>query len=210
VPVATSAQVGSPPKLRRRPILICLAIALIAVGGLGAAWLTTAIGNTHSVIALGKNVPRGAVIKASDLTLASINIDPVLHVMPATARNQLIGKRAAIDLAAGSLVTPDSVTNQTIPQRGQSLVGVTLTSAQMPAIKLKTGDNIRFIATPRTQDAQPTGKTSAISATVVDTRTSSDSGPATVDVTVPSIDAAPLAALAATGRIALILDSGAN
>jgi hypothetical protein len=45
---------------------------------------------------------------------------------------------------------------------------------------------------------------------VVDTRTSSDSGPATVDVTVPSIDAAPLAALAATGRIALILDSGAN
>lgn len=209
-PDAAPANVSPPPKLRRRPLLVGLAIVLIAAGGLGAAWLTTAVGNTHNVIAIRGDVPRGAVIKDSDLTMASINTDPALHVVLSTRRSQIVGKRAAVDLAAGSLITPGSVTDQTIPQQGQSLVGVTLTAAQMPAITLRPGDPVRFIGTPRAQDAAPTDAPTSISATVIDTRAAGDGGQTVIDVTVPSAHSAGLAALAATGRIALILDSGAR
>lgn len=195
-----------PPKLRRRPALIALGVALIALGGLAAAWLTTTAGNTQSVLAVRNAVERGTVVEPADLVVARINPDPALATVAETQRDQFVGKRAAVDLATGSLLTPSSVTDAVLPEAGQSLVGVALTGAQLPAQTLRAGDQVRIVTTPRTQDDPPADDPAAITATVVQAHPLPEGGQTVVDVTVPNRDADDLAARAATGRVALILD----
>jgi hypothetical protein len=202
---AAGAGISPPPKLRRRPALAALGVALVALSGAGAAWLTTAVGHTHSVLAARAGIDRGSIITAADLTSADINPDPALHPIPAAQRDQILGRRAAVDLAAGTLLTPQSVTTATVPAAGQSLVGISLTRAQLPAQPLRQGAKVRIIDTPKAQDDPPAGTPTSTAATVVAAHPPADDGSVIVDVTVPSTDADVLAARAATGRVALVL-----
>ncbi len=205
-PPAAETSISPPPKLRRRPALTAVAIALIALSGAGAAWLSTAVGHTHSVLAARTAIERGSVITAGDLTTASINADPALHPVAASGREQILGRRAAVDLAAGTLLTPQSVTAAAVPAPGQSVVGISLTRAQLPAQPLRQGAKVRIVDAPKTQDDPPSGTPTSTAATVIDARQPSDDGSVIVDVTVPSAEADILAARAATGRVVLILD----
>lgn len=202
------AHVPAPPKMRRRPMLIALGIALIAVGGLIAAYLTTAVGNTTPVLAIASDIERGHVITDKDLVVADINADPNLNTVDEDQRDTILGKRAATDLPAGSLVTDKSVTDTIYPDEGMSVVGLILTPAQRPAKALKTGDTVRIVDTPRTGDTPPKNAPDVLEATVVEVTAPGDQGQVVVDVTLEQALAADLAARAATGRIALILDAG--
>jgi len=124
--------------------------------------------------------------------------------------DSLIGQRAAVDLSAGSLLTPSSTTTEVIPAQGQSLVGVTLTPAQLPGQPLLAGDEVRVIATPREQEDVPATAPTVYSAVVVAVRNLDDLGQVVVDVTVPAANAGALAAQVATGRVALVLDAGTS
>jgi hypothetical protein len=87
-------------------------------------------------------------------------------------------------------------------------VGVSLPPALMPATQLQSGDQVRIVATPGAQGDLATGTSpTSIGATVVGVRGPGDNGQIVVDVSVPYDQAAELAARAATGKIALVLDS---
>jgi len=197
------------PRLRRRPKLIALAVALIALGGALSAYIWTSSSDAVSVVAISQNVQRGQTITGADLSTATITPDPNLRTVPSSQRATILGKRAATDLAAGSILTPASTTTDLIPPAGRSLVGVAATAAQMPAQPLVAGDAVRIIDTPRKQDDPPTGTPNSVAAIVVRTSSTPDAnGLALVDVTVPTTNAAALASHVATGRIAIVLDSG--
>jgi len=196
------------PKLRSRPRLAAAGIALVAIGGLGGAYLLTSSTNAVPVLALTTTVHRGELIKAGDLTVATINPDPALTTIPESQQGTLIGQRAATDLAAGSILTPNSVTTALVPATGDTLVGIAVTPAQLPARPLIAGDTVRLVDTPRPADNPPTTTPNTVAATVVDTTFNAALNQTIVDVTVPAGQAANLAARAATGRIALVLDSG--
>lgn len=205
----TAASIAPPPKLRRRPMLWALGAALIALGGLLAAWITTTVSHSDSVLALRSDVDRGAVIKVEDLVAVDIAGDPSLKVVPASQKAEIVGQRAARDLTAGSLLPATAVTDETIPAAGDSLVGVALTRTQLPASPLRSGDVVRVINTPRAQDDLVKDETPvSIEATVVRVRNLDDTGQVVVDVTVPTSDATKLATLVATTRVALVLDGG--
>lgn len=195
-----------PPKLRRRPLLWALGIALIALGALGAGYVATAVSNTQSVLALRADVDRGQLIGAEDLIVAQVSVDPALDPVGADAQNSVIGQRATRDLNAGSLLTGDSYADQVIPASGESLVGVALTPAQLPAGGVRPGETVRIINTPREQDELPKTAPTTITATVVALRENGDLGTLVVDVTVPTDVATDLASLVATGRVALVVD----
>lgn len=195
-----------PPKLRRRPLLWALGIALIALGALGAAYVATAVSNTESVLALRADVDRGQLIDVEDLIVAQVSADPALDPVAADAQDIVIGQRATRDLNAGSLLTTDSYSDQVIPAAGDSLVGVALTSAQLPAGGVRPGETVRIINTPAAQDELPKTAPTTITATVVSLRENGDLGTLVVDVTVPTDVATDLASLVATGRIALVVD----
>ena len=77
----------------------------------------------------------------------------------------------------------------------------------MPAIPLQTGDQVRVVQTPGAQGQVGDAPPVTISATVVAVTRSPDGQSALVDLLV-SADAAPdLAARAATGKVAVVLDS---
>jgi SAF domain len=198
----------APPRLRRRPALVAASVAAIALGALLAAWAYTGGSSAQPVLAVRTTVHRGELITASDLMTARISVDPALKPLPGSAAGAVVGKRAAMDLAAGGLVTADAVTSAVVPAKGMSVVGVSLPPALMPATPLQSGDLVRIVATPGAQGEVAAGSTPvSIEASVVGVRGGGDNGQVVVDVLVSHDQGAELAAQAATGKVALVLDS---
>jgi hypothetical protein len=205
-----SAAFTPPPKLRRRPALVAGGIAAICVGALLAAWAWTATTHTEEVLAASETIHRGDVITAKDIQRVRISGDPALQPLLASAYDSVIGQRAALDVAAGGLLTAETTTDQALPPDGQSIVGISLTAAQAPALPLKGGDRVRIVVTPGQNGANHAGAPPFSVAEVVDTRSDEATGNTLVDVLVTYADASVLASRAATGNVALVLDSPAG
>lgn len=203
-PVADGLGSASPPKLRRRPLMAVVAAALIVLGGLGGAWAWLAGTSSVEVVAMRAAVERGAVITADDLVVVRVNPDPALQVVPAESLDVLVGQRAATSLVAGALLAPGQVTDVLPPAEGFSVVGLSPEVGLMPAEPLLAGDRVRIVQTPGVQ-GEVTGDPVALSAEVLGVRLVGDR--TVVDVLVPTRQAPQLAALAATGNAAIVLDS---
>ena len=202
-----AVRVAPAPKLRRRPALIAASVTAICLGGLLAAFAWTATSNTQSVLAMRVAVERGAVIGPDDVMTVQVSTDPALRPVPASQASTVVGQRAATDIAAGTLVTSEQVSDAVLPSVGMSIVGVGLPASQMPGEPLLVGDSVRVVATPGQSGEVTAGEQVTIAATVVGVRVNNENGQNVVSVQVPEQDAAELAARAATGNVALVLDS---
>lgn len=218
-PSAVTAQVASPgpmapmpvaprapaPRRRRRPALLGLGVAMVAVGALLAVWLAASTGSKVPVLAVARTVSVGEVITDADLTVARVAADPALRPIPAEQRAGIVGRYAATDLVAGALLTRDQVTDAVAPAAGLALVGVGVMPTQMPDQSLRPGDRLLIVSTPPVDGDVGTDPPATVEATVVRVGGLDDAGVRVVDVTVPAAQAADLAARAATGRVALVL-----
>ena len=194
-----------PPKIRRRPLMLVGTIAAVVVGGLGTAWVFTASAASSEVVAVRAAVERGEVIDRTDLVVVKVGLDPSLDIVPASRIDQVVGQRAATDLAPGGLLASGSVTDEVLPKAGETLVGVGLAPTMLPAEPLLAGDHVRIVETPGLQGEVVTAP--VVMAAVVSRVTILETGDTLVDVLVPTERAAELAARAATGRVALVLES---
>lgn len=201
------ASTNGPVRRRRRPWIFALCAALVAAGALGSAFAFTSVNDTQDVLVVSRDIKRGETIEAGDLAVVRVGVDPALTPVPASQRTEVAGSRAAVDLWAGSLLTERSVTDQLVPGEGESLVGISLTPAQMPSEALYAGDVVRIVTTPGDQGEVTDEEPVTIEATVVGVSRVEETGETVVDVSVPESDAADLAARAATGRVALVLDA---
>ena len=195
------------PKLRRRPALVAASIVAISAGALLAAFAWTATSTTQSVLAVRSAVERGAVIAQDDVMTVQVSADPALAPVPASQASAVVGQRAATDMAAGTLLTREQVSDKVLPAAGMSIVGVGLPSAQLPGEPLLVGDRVRVVATPGASGEVTAGEPVTIAAMVVGVRVNDEIGQSVVSVQVPQGEAAGLAARAATGNVALVLDS---
>ena len=203
-----ASSMGTAIRSHRSPKLIGLGIAIIALGGLGAAWLYSAVSSSVSVIAVHSNVNRGEVIQESDLTTASISLDPSLDPVAAVDLPEVVGQRAAYDLPAGSLVTQGALTDESMPTPGYSIVPVAVPATRLPSYDLRAGSVVKVVDTPREGDEPPSGTPHAQLATVLSVDFDDESGQSVVRLNVAQDVAADLAARAATGRVILVLESG--
>ena len=64
------------------------------------------------------------MITRDELIAVQVGGDLGLRSVPASRVESLVGQRAALDVAAGSLLTPEAVTAENVPAVGFSLVGV--------------------------------------------------------------------------------------
>ena len=197
---------ATPRKLRRGPLMILVSVGLVLIGavlGVGV-WLLSS--SSVEVVAARAAIDRGAVITAADLEVTRVTVDPSVPVVPASELAGLVGKRAASDVAAGTLLSPAQVTDALPPGTGDSVVGVALTTGQLPAEPLRPGDHVRLVQTPAAQGDVPTTEVT-IDAEVQSVTSAADGQATVVDLLVPESRAAEVAARAATGRVALVLDS---
>jgi hypothetical protein len=201
------------PRARRRPAMVAASVALIAVGALGSAWAWQTSSNTNEVLTVRQTVHRGEVLGADDLLRVRIGVDPAIQAVPAAALESLVGQRAALDIAAGSVITPEQLTDDGIPAQGQSVVGVSLTAGMMPSGQVIVGDKVRVITTETsgsTAGAPAAGVKQPVSGVVVSVTTDATTGNTLMNVQVPSAMAPAVATAAARGQVALVLDSQAG
>lgn len=206
-PQATDGGIAPPPKLRRKPGMVAIAIVAICLGAVVAGWTWSATTNSQEVLVARTDIERGSVIDENDLTTVRLNSDPALTPVSADRFESVVGQRATFDIASGSALTPGSFSNASLPPTGQSVVGVALTSAQAPGSALHSGDHVRVVVTPAQDGDAPGGTPEYSEAEVVAVHVNEETGETVVDLLVRHEDAAVLAARVATGRVALVLDS---
>jgi hypothetical protein len=210
---------------RRGALLAVLAVLLGGLVSLSAAKLMTA---HTTVLVVAKSVPVGSVISDSDLTTAQMTRDPHLSPILAADRVQVVGKIATVALSPGELVTLSQIGTSDGFVRGQLLVALALKEGQFPIRGLVAGDHVLVVATPGTNgtaaatsslpNGTPTDGTASSSPGVVSTTSTGIEATITdvgsrdattqitvVDVRVATADGVPLAQLASTGNLALVL-----
>ncbi|WP_327586979.1 SAF domain-containing protein [Nonomuraea sp. NBC_00507] len=200
--------------------MIALAIALIALGALLAAYLVTSLDTRASVLVAARNIAIGEQLGQADLTEAKISAEPGIATVPSRQLQQLVGRVAAVDLPKGSLLGPASVTTQLSPKRGEALVPVAFKPSQLPARGLRTGDRVQMIVVPDPARPPQNGDGQAVSdqdpsltdaplSAVVDRVGASNAtdGLVVVDLIMAESGGPQMAKQAAAGRIALVLTS---
>ncbi|MFD2793996.1 SAF domain-containing protein [Promicromonospora vindobonensis] len=199
-----------PTRARRRPALIALGLALVALSVLASVYLASMFGQTYQVLAIKDEIPRGTEITAAHVATVDLPTGPtLLEPIRAEQFDQVVGqgKVATADLKKGQLLTSDSFADELQPAAGRSIVGVALAPNQMPTKELRAGDTVRVVETPASGGEPPASAPFAIPATVVGTKLSPIGDQTVVDVEVTSDSAAGLAARAATGRVAIVIDA---
>jgi hypothetical protein len=137
----------APPRWQRRPAFVVLGLLLVLVFAALAAQLYLQVGGRASVLAVARPVPAGHRIGGQDLTEVRVSIDPAVHAVPASDRNQVVGRVALVDLLPRSLLNREAVAATPIPGAGKAIVGVALKPGQLPTI-LKPGDHVVVVVTP--------------------------------------------------------------
>lgn len=210
-PVAAAASLARLPR-RRSLGMWALGVTLVVLGSVGAYVLVVQGGMTHPYLAVSHKVPYGAAIQDSDLTVINVNAAVGLDPIPAAQRAQVIGQHAAADLYPGTLLIRDQLTKTAIPAPGQQLIGIELKPGQLPARSLKPGDAVVLVVVPPTglaglpdPQSSAAAQPSSIPAIVAGTTAPATNGNVRVDVAVSTADGTVVAAMAAAGRIVLVV-----
>ncbi|MDQ0988776.1 SAF domain-containing protein [Streptomyces sp. V3I7] len=203
----------TPPRVsarRRRPGVIALSLALIAAGGAGVAVLLLQVGDRIEVVTVVRGVQVGQVVTEHDLGKASVALDPLVTAVRGSDLDSVVGKRAAVELTPGSLLSPSQVTKDSLVKAGEQLVPIGLKPEQVPATALVPGQNVQLVHVPA-QGETDTGKTSDTSLQPIDGRVvkASSAAPGTgvvvVDVATTAQDGATAAAWVSAGTLRLVL-----
>lgn len=195
------------PKGRRRPGLVTAGVALAMLGALVAVWLVTSAGDRTDVVMLARDVAYGSTLTADDLVLTAVAVDPAVATVSAEDVASLVGQVAAADLVAGSLLAPGQVTASAPPGSDEVLVPLPVSAERLPASGLTAGDRLLIVDTPAAAADPPSTAPESFAATVVRLGAPDLNGMSVLDVVVAKADGPALAARAATGRFALVLQS---
>ncbi|MDN5666846.1 MAG: SAF domain-containing protein [Renibacterium salmoninarum] len=199
----------APLKKRVRPMMLAAAVALIIACALGAATLLRAAGNTESALVTNTDITRGQEFTESSFKTIEVGAGQAgLRIFTDTQIRELIGKIASVDLPAGSLITPNAVTDSILPAAGASIVTISLKPDQTPARPFISGDPIRLVDTgAATQGATNAVRGTDVPGTIATVKTDSVSGNTIIDISVKEPQSSEVAARIARGSIAVVVDS---
>ncbi|MEV4117636.1 SAF domain-containing protein [Micromonospora sp. NPDC049645] len=203
----------NPPKVVRqrrvRPGLLGLAVLLIALGGLGAAFAVTSVRATGSYLAVARPVEVGREISAADLITVQVAGGQGLRPVPAGRLDEVVGKRAAVALVPGTLLTLGQVTDDPLLGPGQQQIALGLKTAQVPARELHPGDKVLLVSTPDDNaDGGAAAAGTRFSATVIDTVSPANDSKV-LYLALLTRDVPAVVALAAQERLAVVLTEAA-
>ncbi len=184
-------------RARRSPLIAALGILLACLGGLGGALLFQAAAERTSVLVMAHSVARGEIVQADDVSVTTLGRAPGVAHLDAGEVDTLVGRRAVVDLPAGSLPGPGSVGEAVVPP-GAARVGLRLDLGRAPSSGLAPGTKISIVNTTA-------GGPSPLEGVVAAAPARTAAGDAwVVDVAVAPADAATLARWAAAEQVSLV------
>nr|NLD39716.1 hypothetical protein [Actinomycetales bacterium] len=193
---------GQNPVARKRsPMMMAIALMLIALSALGGVWLANQGNETRSVIRIAADVQPGERIEAADLAQSEISVDVVdLQMVGWDQLNNVVGRVAQQPLYSGSLLTEGAFASAYEVGEDEWVIAVTLEPSRMPAIGLSAGRNLIISETPASvNDLNVVMEPK--SGTYISQREVGTTGTVVLTVAVDRNDAAELTARNAVGRL---------
>lgn len=167
------------------------------------------------MVTVVRDIQVGQVVTEQDLGEASVALDPAVKAVRADDLKSVVGKRAAVELKPGSLLSPSQVTKDSLVKPGEQLVPIGLKPDQVPATALVPGQTVRLVQVPAQGAAAATAKEAAdddapktITGRVVKTsKAAPGTGVVVVDVATSAEDGPTAATWVSTGAVRLVLDA---
>jgi len=185
-------------KLRSRVSTQWLALgaALVVLAGVLVAWAVGNAADRVQVVQVARAVAAGEIIGVDDLSVTGVAFDAqVQGLVPERSLEALVGRMAAVDLQAGSLMQVGMWRDSPLLSPGERSVGAVLAAGRYPA-GLARGDTA--LAAPIEGEAIV-----GVVVRIIDTQLGND-GAMSVTLAVPDAESVTLAQLAATDRLVLV------
>jgi hypothetical protein len=212
----------------RKPALAALAVLLVALGAVAAGYLVINAGHRVGAVEITQQVGQGQRIPASAIKEVEIASNSGINYVAWQYANRVAGVYAAVQIPAGTLLTPAMTTATNNLAAGKVQVGLSLKPGQAPA-NLLIGQSVEAFgvgtgsgcaaAAAGGGGAGGTGGgsgagpgvpiTTGVIASVVGS-TASNGSTAAVTLAVPDADAGILACYASAGDVAIALTPGSG
>ncbi|MFW6694387.1 hypothetical protein [Streptomyces sp. MAR4 CNX-425] len=125
----------------RKPALAALAVLLILAGALGTAVLVLRAGNQVAAVQISERVPAGEGITEEHIEQVMMPEDSDIPYIRWNQRGGLDDFYATTDLVPGSVLVSEMIQEGKGLEAGQTVVGVTMESGQMPG-RLESGARV--------------------------------------------------------------------
>jgi hypothetical protein len=197
------------PARRRQLPLVVVGVLLVLGCALAFTDASLHLGSREEVLVVAQPVAAGQVLTGSDLRAARVSTGSGLDVVRSGEEATVLGRRAAVPLVAGSLLTASEVGSAPPVGSGFDVVAVGLKAGAYPP-ELASGDRVQVVPVTSSSSggAGPASVTtgSPVAATVVSIASApSGSGAPTVfSLQVSKGDADEVASLAAAGQASLV------
>lgn len=189
---------------RRRWGRIGLGAAAAIAGAWIAAALVTSAGSRTEIIVLADDVAQFEVVERGDLRVARIATDPAVDTVAASDLDSIVGRIAATDLHAGSILASEQLVpaGQRLVADGEAIVGARLAPGDAPLRDLARGAAVLVvIRTP----AGETGGPTTVEGWLLDlSEADATSGERSASIVVPRSEADEVAAAAGDKRVSIV------
>jgi len=212
----------------RKPALAALAVLLVALGAVAAGYLVINAGHRVGAVEITQQVGQGQRIPASAIKEVEIASNSGINYVAWQYANRVAGVYAAVQIPAGTLLTPAMTTVTNNLAAGKVQVGVSLKPGQAPA-NLLIGQSVEAFGVGTGSGCAAAGGgaggtgggsggsgagpgvpiTTGVIASVVGS-TASNGSTAAVTLAVPDADAGVLACYASAGDVAIALTPGSG
>ena len=184
-----------------------LGVLLVLGSALAFTDASLHLGSREEVLVVAQPIAAGQIVTAGDLRGARVSTGSGLDVVLADDESSVIGRRAAVPLVAGSLLTGTEVGNPPPVGSGSDVVAVGLKAGAYPP-DLAPGDRVQVVPVTSSSDGSSATVTSgspvgAIVLAVEPASADSDS-PTVFSLQVSTSNAGEVASLAAAGQASLI------
>lgn len=191
---------AAPTSRRARIPELLLGLALVVGFALAALVWHANSTQRDAALALAVDVERGEVLTARHLEVVYLGTDDAIAWLEPARSTEVIGRVAAADLGAGTLVTQSNVVDLPAVGPGEGVVGLALDPGQYPAGRLSPGDVVNVIV-----PAEGETLVVAEAATVFSVEDLGGQGRRFVSLRASEDDANRVAAAAETGPVRLVL-----
>jgi hypothetical protein len=200
---------GSGPRSGRHRQLPLVVVGVLLVLGCALAFTDASLhlGSQEQVLVVAQPLAAGQILTAGDLRAARVSTGSGIQVVPVTEEASVVGRRVAVPLVAGALLTTTEVGSTSPVGSGADVVAVGLKPGAFPP-DLAPGDRVQVVPVVSSSTAGSAGATSGtpVAATVlaVQAAAAASNGPTVFSLQVSSGDADEVASLAAAGEASLI------
>jgi len=205
-PVAAEPSRRAP---RRNMPLLGVGIVLVVVGALASAALRSGAAERIPVLVVARPVSAGAVITEADLREVELSPAPGVATVPASQRSEIVGRRAALPLSEGMVLSDGALASGMRLAEGEAVVPLSLAQGRVPA-EVGPGDRVAVMIAGSTtpgSDGSGEGPAALAEGRVLSVR--SDATDATVvSLVVDQDSAATVMSAAGAGAVGLVLLAG--